>query len=124
MPIYEYHCPHCRGTFQRLVRGFTDPADLACPRCRSTAVSRVMSRVTQLRGDAALTERLSHDDPFAGVDENDPAAVARWAKQLGQRIGENAGTDWNEMVDEMIDEERADSAAGNTHRDDTDLGWA
>lgn len=124
MPIYEYHCPHCRGVFQRLVRGFTDPTDLACPRCQATDVTRAVSRVTQLRGDAALTARLSERDPFAGVDEHDPAAVARWAKQLGNTLGEAAGDDWNEMVDEMIDEEQSDTAAGRTHAADTDLGWA
>ncbi len=123
MPIYEYRCPHCRGTFQRLVRGFSDPTDLACPRCRATDVTRVVSQVAHLHGAAAVTERFASTDTFAGIEENDPAAVARWAKALGHRLGDVAGADWNESVDQMIDEERADGAAGAAARGDTDLGW-
>ena len=124
MPIYEYRCDACRVIFQRLVQGFSDPTNLACPRCQTADVQRIVSRVFQLRGEAAHVARIGGDSAFDGVDENDPRAVARWAKELGRTIGEDAGTDWNEMVDEMIDEERADTRAGGSNPGDTDLGWA
>jgi len=123
MPIYEYRCAPCKVTFQRLVRGFTDPADLACPRCNARQVSRVVSRVAHLRGDGAIVDRLSRDQTFVGVDESNPQAVARWAKELGRTIGEDAGADWDEMVDEMIDQERDDTRRDNATGSDTDLGW-
>jgi putative FmdB family regulatory protein len=31
MPIYEYHCPPCRHTFETLIRGQGDTAH--CPQC-------------------------------------------------------------------------------------------
>ena len=120
MPIYEYQCAQCHGRFQRLVRGFTDPTDLACPRCHSVTVSRQISQVAQLRGESAHAASLLSDAQFAGVDDNDPRALAAWAKQLGHTVGEDAGN-WNEMVDEMIDDE---FSAPNPTRADTDLGWA
>ena len=124
MPIYEYRCDACRVSFQRLVQGFSDPHDLHCPRCQTPAVHRIMSRVTQLRGEGAQVARLAEDPSFAGIDEHDPRAVARWAKELGRTIGEDAGPDWDEMVDEMIDEERADTRREADSGADIDLGWA
>lgn len=124
MPIYEYQCQQCHGYFQKLVRGFSDPADLACPRCHAITVQRRVSQVAQLRSDAQRAEALGDDRMLGGVDDNDPRAVARWAKKLGQTMGEEAGGDWNEMVDQMIDEEfdetkQSDSNTGSAD----DLGW-
>ena len=124
MPIYEYRCDACRVSFQRLVQGFSDPTNLACPRCNTADVHRIVSRVSQIRGEVTHVARLAGDAAFDGVDENDPRAVARWAKELGRTIGEDAGADWNEMVDEMIDEERDDTRSGVSNDGDTDLGWA
>jgi putative FmdB family regulatory protein len=124
MPIYEYQCQQCQGYFQKLVRGFSDPVDLACPRCHTTSVQRRVSQVAQVRSDAQRAEALGDDRMLAGVDENDPRAVAKWAKQLGQTMGEEAGGDWNEMVDQMIDEEfDGDAPSGTKSRTGDDLGW-
>ena len=120
MPIYEYQCTECHGRFQRLVRGFADPSDLACPRCHSANVSRQISQVAHLRGESAHADALLSDTQFAGVDDNDPRALAAWAKQLGQSVGDDAGN-WNEMVDEMIEDEFSSPAQPRT---DNDLGWA
>jgi putative FmdB family regulatory protein len=105
MPIYEYQCPHCNGRFQKLVRGFSDPPGLACPRCASTEVRRAISRVAVLKSDEARAESLADPSMFTGLDETDPRSIARWAKKLGRELGEEAGDDWNEMVDEMLEEE-------------------
>ncbi|MBW1989193.1 MAG: zinc ribbon domain-containing protein [Deltaproteobacteria bacterium] len=40
MPIYEYHCKKCDKNFETLVMGGDVPA---CPACKSTDVSRLMS---------------------------------------------------------------------------------
>lgn len=125
MPIYEYQCQACHGRFQKLVRGFTDPTDLACPRCQSGNLKRLVSQVAQLHSDQAKAEMLGDDRMLAGLDENDPRSVAKWAKQLGQTIGEDAGSDWNEMVDQMIEEELGDSSSSSSAASakSDDLGW-
>jgi putative FmdB family regulatory protein len=125
MPIYEYHCPACNGRFQKLVQGFSDPAGLACPRCGATEVRRAVSQVAVVRSEEARTESLADPAMFAGLDESDPRAIARWAKKLGKELGEEAGEDWDSMVDEMMDEEMngedAERGGGSTKADD--LGW-
>lgn len=123
MPIYEYQCQSCNGRFQKLVRGFHDPEGLACPRCASILLKRLMSQVAQLHTDQAKAELLGDDRILAGLDENDPRSVAKWAKQLGQSIGEDAGSDWNEMVDQMIDEELGNSSKADSSSKSDDLGW-
>ena len=136
MPIYEYFCPDCNGRFQKLVRGFSDPAGLACPRCASTQVRRAVSRVAVLKSEESRADALADPSMFAGLDENDPRSIARWAKKLGKELGEEAGEDWDAMVEQMLEEE-LDGANENGEGDDEegesskqkrvskpdDLGW-
>ena len=133
MPIYEYLCPNCYGRFQKLVRGFSDPAGLACPRCGSAEVKRAVSRVAVLKSEDARADSLADPSMFAGLDENDPRSIARWAKKLGKELGEEAGEDWSSMVDEMLEEELNRGGDDEEAGDDKggkrgpgkvdDLGW-
>lgn len=125
MPIYEYLCPDCNGKFQKLVRGFSDPVGLACPRCGNTKVRRAISRVSVLKSDEARTEALADPSMLAGLDENDPKSIARWAKKLGKELGDEAGEDWDEMVEQMLEEEMSnESTKGKNSQKPDDLGWA
>jgi putative FmdB family regulatory protein len=126
MPIYEYTCPECKGRFQKLVRGFSDPPGLACPRCGNSAVKRAISRVVALKSEDAKIDALADPSTFAGLDESDPKSIARWAKKLGKELGEDAGDDWNEMVDQMLEEEMDGGEGGKSKgkQDGYDnLGW-
>ena len=132
MPIYEYICPNCNGRFQKLVRGFSDPAGLACPRCASTEVQRAVSRVAVLKSEESRADALADPSMFAGLDENDPRSIARWAKKLGKELGDEAGEDWDTMVEEMLEEELSgegeddegeDSSAKRPSKKPDDLGW-
>jgi putative FmdB family regulatory protein len=128
MPIYEYVCPGCNGQFQKLVRGFSDPSDLACPRCGNADVQRKISRFATVRSEDARLETLADPANFAGLDENDPKSIARWAKKMGKELGEEAGEDWDEMVDQMLEEEMngeggEGSAGTNGGGSPDNLGW-
>ncbi|MBX0326176.1 zinc ribbon domain-containing protein [Oscillochloris sp. ZM17-4] len=132
MPIYEYQCPACSGRFQKLVRGFSDPADLACPRCGNNQVRRAVSQFATLKSEEARLDAMADPVNFAGLDENDPRSIARWAKRMGKELGEDAGEDWDEMVDQMLDEELSPES-GDEKEDEgalprpskkaNDLGW-
>jgi putative FmdB family regulatory protein len=128
MPIYEYFCPACNGQFQKLVRGFSDPPGLACPRCGNTGVKRAISRFATLKSDDARIEAMADPNNFAGLDEQDPRSIARWAKRMGKELGEEAGEDWDEMVDQMLEEELSgadeDGTSPNKPNKPDDLGWA
>jgi putative FmdB family regulatory protein len=131
MPIYEYLCPSCNGKFQRLVRGFSDPEGLTCPRCGSPEVRRAVSRFATLKSDDDRVDALADPSSLAGLDESDPRSIARWAKKLGKELGEDAGEDWDEMVEQMLDEELSgegdDDEDGEGPRKSKkapdDLGW-
>lgn len=122
MPIYEYRCNQCAGRFSKLVRGFSDPSDLACPRCGGADVRRAVSRVAVVRSEEARLDAMADPAMFAGLDENDPSSVARWAKKMGREMGEDLGDDWNEVVDQMMEEELGQGEGGAAPSDD--LGWA
>lgn len=42
MPIYEYFCPECRATFEKLRPISSSDAEVTCPRCGSP-VKRMVS---------------------------------------------------------------------------------
>lgn len=123
MPIYEYVCARCNGRFQKLVTGFSAPANLACPRCASPDVRKAVSRFAVMQSEEARLESLADPTALGGLDENDPASVARWAKKMGQEMGEDLGEDWDQMVDEMLEDELSGSGARGDAASD-DLGWA
>jgi len=120
MPIYEYVCADCGGRFQRLVSGFNDPSDLQCPRCGKAEVRRAVSRFAVLQSEETRLEALADPASLSGLDENDPASIARWAKKMGKEMGEDMDEDWDQMVDEMMEEEM--SGNGGSEQGD-DLGW-
>ena len=122
MPIYEYLCADCNGRFQKLVAGFSTPADLLCPRCGSAQVRKAVSRFAVKQSEEARLESLADPTALGGLDENDPASVARWAKKMGKEMGEDLGDDWDQMVDEMLEEEMSGSAQPGGEASD-DLGW-
>jgi putative FmdB family regulatory protein len=130
MPIYEYLCPACNGQFQKLVRGFSDPVGLACPRCGNNEVRRAVSRFATLKSDEDRVEALADPSTLSGLDESDPRSIARWAKRLGKELGEDAGEDWDSMVDEMLEEEMGgagdddeSSTPGAPPKKPDNLGW-
>ncbi len=121
MPIYEYQCTACAGRFQRLVTGFHDPDDLACPRCGAADVRKAVSRFAVMQSEEARLEALADPSALGGLDENDPASIARWAKKMGKEMGEEMDEDWDQMVDEMMEEEMSGKDGSDQPSDD--LGW-
>jgi len=103
MPIYEYRCGDCRRRVSLFYQTFSAAANAAptCPTCGSANLSRLVSRVFQLKSEDAQLDDLSDPSTFGDVDENDPKSVARWARKLGQQMGEDLGDDWQEMVDRI-----------------------
>ena len=52
MPIYEYRCPHCGETFDKLVPMGTDPKELVCPCCGQKGVDKKVSLFGTGGGDS------------------------------------------------------------------------
>jgi hypothetical protein len=48
-------------------------------------------------------------DPSKIGDVEDPRSLARWAKQMGGALGDEAGEDFGAVVDEMLEAEQGGS---------------
>ncbi len=103
MPIYEYRCGDCRRRVSLYYQTFSaaERATPTCAHCQSTNLSRLVSRVFQIKSEDARLEDLADPSSLGGLDEDDPKSVARWARKLGSEMGEDLGDDWDEMVDRL-----------------------
>src|SRR5688572_30815735 len=111
MPIYEYRCESCHRKVSIFFRSFSAVGEAACPRCGGTNLIRLMSRVAVLRGgrDDGLGDAGGGDDEFgpdptamlAGLDENDPRSVARWARRMSSEMGEPMEPEFEEALNRI-----------------------
>ncbi len=116
MPIYEYECVDCSKRFSLLILNPTTCGKPRCPKCGSRKLDRLMSRFAAARSDEQRMEKLADPASLSGLDEHDPAAVARWAKKMGKEMGDEAGEGFEEMADQAMAEEQGD----HTGSDDGD----
>jgi putative FmdB family regulatory protein len=125
MPIYEYRCADCHRRVSLLFQTFSaaQSATPTCSYCGSTNLSRLVSRVFQLKSEDAQLDDLADPSSFGDLDENDPKSVARWARKLGQQMGEDLGDDWGDMVDRLeAGEDMGDEEGGMADAGDDSLG--
>jgi putative FmdB family regulatory protein len=111
MPIYEYDCHDCRRRVSLLVRSLSATSAPACPRCGSTALTRLMSRFATVKSEEARLESLADSGGMGDLDENDPASVARFMKKMGQEFGDELGDDFDSAVDEAMAEAGGEGGA-------------
>ena len=110
VPIYEYRCADCKARPAIFYRSLAAvEASPACPACGSRRLTRLISRTAQVLSEDSRVEALADSADLAGVDESDPRSVARWARRMGDGMGDDElGGDFEETVDEM------ESAAADT----------
>src|SRR5213595_3240440 len=101
MPIYEYRCTGCKRKVTILTLRVSEAVDPVCEHCGSRALTRLMSRFALGRSEENRLDSLADDASLAGLDENDPKSVARWMRKMGKELGEEAGEDFDGMVDEL-----------------------
>lgn len=103
MPIYEYRCADCRRRVSIWWRTFSDAANgqAECPRCGSTRLSRLVSRVAVLRSEESHMDDLADPSGFGDLDENDPRSIGRWMRRMSAEMGEDLGDEFSEVVDRL-----------------------
>ena len=104
MPIYEYECDGCRRRVSLLVLRPSAAEPPVCPRCGSSALSRVMSRFTTVKSEDARLDALADSASLGDLDENNPASVARFMKKMGRELGDDLGDDFESAMDEAMTE--------------------
>jgi hypothetical protein len=77
-----------------------------CKFCKSSDMERLFSRFSSPKSEEARMESLADPSSFSGLDENDPASVARWVKKMGKELGDDFsdGQDIDQMAEEAANE--------------------
>jgi len=103
MPIYEYACNGCKRKMSFLV---LKPAEFqpVCRFCKGTDLDQLFSRFSSPKSEEQRLESLADPSTLGGLDENDPASVARWMKKMGKEMGEDAGEDFDQIAEEAAQE--------------------
>ncbi len=99
MPIYEYRCGECGKKVTVLTLRASEAVAPVCDRCGSERLARLMSRFAMVRSDEDRLDDLGDDAD--GLDDSDPKRVASWMRRMGKELGEDAGDDFEEMVDDL-----------------------
>jgi len=113
MPIYEYRCADCGKRPSIFFLSFAAvEAAPACPDCGGHRLTRIISRTAQVLSEDSRLERMD-EGSMGDVDENDPKSMARWARTMGQQMGDDEmGDDFEQVVDEMGAGAGGDDGAG------------
>lgn len=102
MPTYDYICLDCQKSFELfLTYAEYDRRPVTCPACSSKKVRRRLGRVRVAKSEDSRMESLAGDfsDPsaLAGL-ENDPQAMGRMMRKMGQEMGEQMPEGFDEVV--------------------------
>jgi putative FmdB family regulatory protein len=125
MPFYDYTCLNCSKRFD-VFMSFSEYGTrlVTCPHCQSQNVRRGIPRVRVAKSEESRLDNLSSDfsDPsaLAGL-ENDPQAMGRMMRKMGNEMGEEIPPEFNEVVDRLekgqspedIEKELPDLGAGD-----------
>jgi putative FmdB family regulatory protein len=103
MPIYEYDCPDCRRRVSLFFRTFAeaDEAAATCPVCRGANLRRRISRVTVLRAESSRLDDLADAPMMAGLENEDPRAIAGMMRKMSDEMGEPLDPEMHEVVQRL-----------------------
>ncbi len=123
MPIYEFECRSCRRKTTALVMSRDRIGEVRCKHCGGGELERLWSRFASPKSDEARLDSLADPAMQGGLDENDPASVARFMKKMGREMGEDAGPELDEAIEESLAEgvPGDDDAAGGGSTGSDDL---
>ena len=98
-----------RAPFLVLTPASSQPA---CKFCKSAELEQLYSRFSSPKSEEQRLESLADPTSLAGLDENDPASVARWMKKMGKEMGEDVGEDFDQIAEEAAQEVASGQAGG------------
>ena len=102
MPTYDFICNNCNQRFDVFMT-FSEYGNKAvhCAHCQSGNVRRRMTKVRIAKSDSSRLESAADD--FSGMDgiENDPRALAQMMRKMGNEMGEELPSEFNDVVDRL-----------------------
>ena len=107
MPIYEYFCLDCRKRVNVFFRTFsaatnaTANGEVRCPSCEGVRLHRLISRVAVHRSEESRMEDLADPSLMAGLEGEDPRALASLMRKMSNEMGEPMDAEMTEVLNRL-----------------------
>jgi len=101
MPVYQYRCLNCKKRFE-IFLSFKDygQKSVYCPHCQSDQVQRRIGRIRIAKSEESRLDSLTDPSGLEGI-ENDPRALGKMMRKMGNEMGEDVGPEFDEVVDRL-----------------------
>lgn len=99
VPIYEYECPKCQADSGFLILKKEDELRVACLKCGSKKMNKVISRVTYHRSENDRLADFNTRQPQGEEFYKDSRNVGLWAKKRAKELGADLGDKFEEIVE-------------------------
>ncbi len=101
MPIYQYRCLNCKKRFEVFL-SYKDYGvkSILCPHCTSDQVQRRIGRIRIAKSEESRLDAFTDTSNLEGL-ENDPVALGRMMRKMGNEMGEDVGPEFNEVIDRL-----------------------
>jgi putative FmdB family regulatory protein len=126
MPTYDFLCNNCEKRFEAFMT-FNEYGKkiVHCIHCNSENVRRRMTKVRIAKSESSRAESAA--DEFSNLEgiEDNPKALAHMMKKMGNEMGEDLPTEFNEVVDRLEAGQspaEIESALPDLGANDTDSG--
>ena len=111
MPSYDYRCNQCKRRVLLTYKTYEDydSATPTCPHCKSTNLTRLISRVAIAKSESNRFSSLDDDSALNDLENADPATLGRYMRQMGEEAGEDLGDEFHDVVNRLERGESFDS---------------
>ena len=101
MPNYDYRCLNCKRRFS-IFMSYQEYGQkpVLCPHCASDQVQRRIGRIRFARSEESRLENLADPSALEGLDD-DPVALGRMMRKMGNEMGEELGPEFDEVVNRL-----------------------
>ncbi len=101
MPYYPYRCLDCQKRFEVFL-SYSEYGTrmVVCPFCNSQNVQRRITRVRIAKSEESRLEELADPSALAGL-EDDPKALGKMMRRMGNELGEDLPPEFDEVVDRL-----------------------
>lgn len=101
MPTYSYRCQSCKGRFEIfLTYAEYGHTQVNCPKCGSGQVQRRINRIRIAKSEDRRIEDMVDPSQLDGI-EDDPKALGRLMRRMGDEMGEDVGPEFEEVVSRL-----------------------
>lgn len=101
MPTYDYRCQSCKTRFGLFMTyAEYDQKKVTCPKCGSEKIQRRIGRIRIAKSEDRRIEDMVDPSQLEGI-EDDPKALGRLMRKMGDELGEDAGPEFDEVVSRL-----------------------